>query len=473
MPKGGGVSSLFAGALWIGAFDEGGTLRVAAQTYRQNGNDFFPGPLDASGSITQDLCNDFDRIWKVNRSTIDSFRWGLLPSTTPSIRYWPGRGNPYLPFLPDQDLAPFFDYNNDGNYDSSTGDYPSVQGDQALWYVFNDKGNDHSETGGEPMSLEIKATAYSYQSGCLDNTTFYQYRITNKGNNLTNTYIGLWADADLGYYTDDYIGCDTVRNMGIVYNGTADDGGLDCSLNYGTQAPYLGIRVIELLGVNPLPEKLMTNFMAFYNDFSSDGNPQNAEDYYGYLKSEWTDGTPLTYGGNGQGGVTPTNYIYPGDPSVGTEWSECSQNNPFSDKRFIISTGPFDLPAGSEIQITYAAIWVRPPIDTYPCPAFSMLQDTADCIAEAYGSFYPTGIPDPAGTFISVYPNPANDRIHLPDVNLNGASVSVLNVLGEVVLQHTKAVPGSYMDISQLTRGVYFLEIAATTEKFVGKFVKD
>src|ERR1043165_9051596 len=46
VPKTGNVSSLFAGALWIGGLDVQGNLHVAAQTYRQNGNDFFPGPLD-------------------------------------------------------------------------------------------------------------------------------------------------------------------------------------------------------------------------------------------------------------------------------------------------------------------------------------------------------------------------------------------------------------------------------------------
>ncbi|MBK8444263.1 MAG: hypothetical protein IPL35_12965 [Sphingobacteriales bacterium] len=40
----GGTSrhSLFAGALWIGGIDALGQLKIAAQTYRQTGNDFFP-----------------------------------------------------------------------------------------------------------------------------------------------------------------------------------------------------------------------------------------------------------------------------------------------------------------------------------------------------------------------------------------------------------------------------------------------
>ncbi len=473
VPKDSGVSSLFAGCLWIGGIDPGGELKIAAQTYRQSGNDFFPGPLDASGNITSDLCNNFDRIWKVNRSTIDSFNYGLFQDIPPSILDWPGRSNPNLTFLPDQDLAPFFDVNGDGIYDPSSGDFPSVLGDQALWYVFNDKGNIHSASDGGQLSVEVKASAFSYKSSCLNNTTFYQYSIRNVGNDLDSVFIGLWTDPDLGCYSDDYIGCDTLRNLGIVYNGSADDGGNDCSVNYGNHSPYLGIRVLDIIGADPIPQKLMTNFMAFYNDFSTDGNPQDAEDYYGYLKSVWTDGTHLTLGGNGYGGTIPTNFIYPGDPSIATDWTECSENNPYSDKRFIISSGPFAFPSGEEIKITYAAVWVRPPAGTYPCPSFQMLQDTADCVLDQYQSLHPTGLNELPTDAISVYPNPATDRIDFPNVILNGTTLSIRNVFGEVVMRKTISPVSSYFDISNLDAGIYFIDISSPAKRFVAKFVKD
>jgi len=36
-------SSIFAGAVWIGGFDPGGNLKLAAQTYSTSGEDFWPG----------------------------------------------------------------------------------------------------------------------------------------------------------------------------------------------------------------------------------------------------------------------------------------------------------------------------------------------------------------------------------------------------------------------------------------------
>ena len=50
--------SLFSGALWIGGVSSG-NLKLAAQTYRQSGSDFYPGPLtlgtatvNGNGTIT-------------------------------------------------------------------------------------------------------------------------------------------------------------------------------------------------------------------------------------------------------------------------------------------------------------------------------------------------------------------------------------------------------------------------------------
>ena len=54
IPKGSGKSSQFAASCWIGGFDKQGQLKVAAQTYRQDGNDYWPGALDVNGKITAD-----------------------------------------------------------------------------------------------------------------------------------------------------------------------------------------------------------------------------------------------------------------------------------------------------------------------------------------------------------------------------------------------------------------------------------
>src|SRR5690606_28061773 len=59
-----GVSSLFAGAVWLGGFDDAGNLKMAAQTYRRpTNNDFWPGPLSNIGTTGADTCSNWDRFF--------------------------------------------------------------------------------------------------------------------------------------------------------------------------------------------------------------------------------------------------------------------------------------------------------------------------------------------------------------------------------------------------------------------------
>nr|MBK9651947.1 hypothetical protein [Bacteroidota bacterium] len=43
VPINSGSHSIYAGALWIGGTDDNGNIKVAAQTYRQTGDDFWAG----------------------------------------------------------------------------------------------------------------------------------------------------------------------------------------------------------------------------------------------------------------------------------------------------------------------------------------------------------------------------------------------------------------------------------------------
>ena len=79
IPNGSNKHSMFAGALWIGGLDDQDNLKVAAMTYRQDGNDFWPGPLNADntsseyGSISASTCAEFDRHYKVTRQEVEDY----------------------------------------------------------------------------------------------------------------------------------------------------------------------------------------------------------------------------------------------------------------------------------------------------------------------------------------------------------------------------------------------------------------
>lgn len=404
------IHSMFAHSIWIGGVDAGGRLRIAAQTYRQSGLDFFAGPLSLQGTTDAATCQQWDRHFVIKREEIDAFRGefainpgGINLGNYPNIVSWPAI-NPTPGF--ERNLAPYVDVNNDGDYTPAAGDYPDVLGDMAIWWVYNDRGNVHTETGGLPIGLEIQAMAFAFATtNQINDMTFYKYRVINRGTlSLNQTYFGVWADPDLGFYNDDYVGCDTVRGLGFCYNGDPND---NPPTGYGANPPAIGTDFFQG-PLNEFGQRLkMTNFVYYENDFSVRGNPTNAIQFYNYLRSVWKDGSPMVYtppcGGNGYGTTgTPTNYMYPGNPvaqgggcpfnNQPAGWAEgnavnsgCTGNPPF-DRRYIQSAGPFRLDPGAVNEIVIGVPWAQDPNATYnPNGAVSSvcLLYQADDIAQA------------------------------------------------------------------------------------------
>ncbi len=405
------VSSIFAAALWIGGYDSGLNLKIAAQTYRQGGNDFWTGPLDASGNTNNATCTQWDEHFIVLGEDIeahiaDFVEDGVINGEIPDgVKFWPARGNREFPTknggfdLPDQDLAPFFDVQGNGTYDPDEGDFPIIgvgdpsssiddqaYADQMIWWVYNDKGNIHSETNGDQIGLEVQALAFSYRTNDeINNMSFYKYVLLNKATtSIFDTYMGQWVDPDLGCWDNDYIGCDTTRALGIVYNGEAtdpdcSDGGSGTVNGYGNTVPLLGVDYFQGPTDENGNELGLSAFVYYNNDFTVQGNPEVATDYYGYLSGFWKDGSPIEWGGDGYNeGTFSTPYMFPSDPSDSSPdaWSECAEGTAPADRRFVQSSGPFRLDPGATNEVIVGAVWV--PEGNYPCPSFTRLQQADD-----------------------------------------------------------------------------------------------
>lgn len=410
VPKGDGTSvgihAIFAGAIWLSAKDAAGNLKMAAQRFRQGNSDFYSGPLDNAGNIDLATCNLWDRHFTVLGSDIAliqaKFQQGNLGAADipQSILLWPGKGNPALSsrgFNMNQNLAPFHDEDKDGIYNSLNGDYPIIKdcsqsyADQMTFWVFNDKGNAHTETSSQPMGIQVNALGFAFQTTDeINNMTFYTYNIINKsGSSLSETYISQFVDADLGCYTDDRIGCDTTRSLGVFYNsdGVDQDGCSTGSLGYGTDVPMLGLDFFEGPIDTNGKELGLTRFNYFNNGNCPQCDPSSAIQYRNYQEGFWKDGSIISFGGNGYGGSIPTKFTYPGDPSVSGQWSECNPQTgaaiPGDDRRGLLTSGPFTfLPNGSQ-TITIGVVFVRPQGGVGICPSFNNTIGIADDKAQA------------------------------------------------------------------------------------------
>jgi len=389
IPKGSGKHSQFAASCWIGGYDQQGQLKVAAQTYRQDGNDYWPGALESDGTITSDMCAAWDKFWKVDRATIKRFvqaykTGGDLKSADfDVINEWPASGNNNvkgqrgvkISLNPNHTYAPFVDINGDGKYQPDQGDYPDIVGDQYIWWVFNDAGNVKQQSLTAAMGVEVQTSAFAYATqDFLNNSTFCNYRVINRGPlTIDSTYIAVWDDCDLGYYLDDFIGCDTARGLGIAYNATNNDGGAAGNpLNsYGLNPPQVGLdyfqgpkRTKKVNGKDTIEQLKMTNFTYYNNDPSIIGNPNNGIQIYYYMTGSIRNGERFSYDFTGPGtpskgyGAGPvSNFVFWGDPGDNTQWSECACNNNPGDRRFIFSSGPFQLRPGAINDITFGCIW--------------------------------------------------------------------------------------------------------------------
>ncbi len=289
------VSSIFAGAVWLGGFDIGENLKLAAQTYgtATGASDFWPGPLTTVGTVGADTCENWDRFFTIRGSVIDQHiaAWEtalangeteLDPNTIhPDLLSWPAQGNDFffdevgfeLPDRPSQGLAPFFDENANGEYEPHLGDYPVIEirgceefppqfPDEMIFWIYNDNGNIHTETSGEPLSMEVQVQAFGYQTNDeVNDMTFYRYKLINWGiQTLDSTYFAMWVDPDLGCFTDDYVGCDTALSLMYVYNSDALDGESSCQdcqgvFTYCEEIPILGVDYFR----GPLGPKIFVN----------------------------------------------------------------------------------------------------------------------------------------------------------------------------------------------------------------------
>ena len=367
VPSSLGQSSLFAGGLWLGGVDPGGNLKLAANTYgyASGNSDYFPGPLDdTTGQVTFETCLNFDRFWEITQAEIDAYLLdfsedGVINDLHPAVFSWPGRGNP-LSFssngfeLPLQDLAPFTDTDGDGIYNPNNGDYPSIFGDKAIWWIFNDAGNIHSESQADPIHAEIQVMAYAFDSEieAINNTTFYDFKVTSKAlETIDSFFAGIWLDPDLGCYTDDFVGSIPDENLAFIYNADEVDGEVGCSCPQGVntyceEIPVFGIKLLRG-PQNAQGEELgLSSFIIYDNAAIPDvppgiSDPNNAQEYYNYLTGSWRDGSPITEGGDGYQEAGPaTKFIFPGNPADTSEWSMCSAGLADGDRRMLTSIGP-------------------------------------------------------------------------------------------------------------------------------------
>lgn len=533
-------SPLFSASMWIGGVDSSGTLRLAAERFEQMGLDYFPGPLGTNASITPATSAQFDQVWKVDQSDVDRqlayFHCLYDPNcdtqaefpgyTVPASFFsWPAHGDMSLGQA--YDLAPFIDFDGDGNYNPEHGDAPCISGDQALFAIYNDMLQPHTESGGDQIGLEVHMMPFAFASDvqAIDQTIFIRYRLINRGpHTLHDTYVGIWNDFDLGGASDDFVGCDAGRSLFYVYNGDSIDEPANGHPGYGLYPPAFGevflqgplmdpdgtdnSDTLSLPGYNGTDfndsvvdnERLGMSYFLYHNNAGgASGDPDGAQAYYGYLRGQWQDGTPLTYGGNGYSSdstATHAHYMFPGDSDslgVGTNglvmppWTETTAGNAPEDRRGMASMGPFTFAPGQEEVIVVAYVYARALSGDLYASVHALQQrtDSIRAFAEAtpgilgtgpYCSGIATGISSIEGGHdgMGLFPNPANDRLHIMlPLDARKVAISVYDSQGALVLEQEVNNADKAIDVARLSPGLYMVRAETRGKAYSKSFLKE
>ncbi len=528
-PAGSGKMTIFNSTLWFGALDEDENLHVSAERFRQNGIDYWPGPISSSQdemSIDTATVVKWQKVWEISSQEIvyhkNHFNDAdyIVPD---DILNWPAQGDESI--NQQKYLAPFVDVDNNGIYQASEGDYPLIRGDECIYFIINDL-RAHGESGGDSLGIEIHAMAYAFnsQEPAFKNTVFYSYRVFNRSNHdYHDVFIGLHTDFDIGYAWDDFVGCDVKRATFYAYNGDSIDGTTNNEPEaYENDIPAPGVAILGGPrmnannidddadncdeGINGIGfgdgivdnERLgMSKFLWYGNSTGGvNGDPVTDIDYYNYLKAVWKDGTAMEYGGNGHfssGAYGPAaNFMFPGlsdpcywgtkgeEPYGPVDWTEISAQNTPGDRRGLASIGPFYLISADYVKIDIAYV-----------SSFAMDGETAvesmlnkvDVVRNEYlknsdyFGYQWLGTDEDAisnETALTIFPNPVLNflNIKLNTLKKHDFEYFVFDIDGRPVLNGKGEKGISRIEVSGLDRGVYILKIPLNNKNINQKFIK-
>lgn len=270
------VSSLIKSSeIWLAGTDKDGNYKVAVAGRKNQFSDFYAGPLDINGQISPEICENWDKIFSVNKENIlthiHNFQAGVYEDTTnykfipEDVRYWPAYGNPFWKekykfgignssLYRRYDFASFYDNDNDKIYNPAKGDFPTIDPckkteaipDNLHFWILNDNGGPHRISGGDKIQIQINCYLYHYKShDALNDVVNMRFHFINKADaDIIDFYFGYNIDFDFLCPYDDKVGIDTSNNQIYIYNEELTDGinqeNCDAKVQY---APYmLGIK---------------------------------------------------------------------------------------------------------------------------------------------------------------------------------------------------------------------------------------
>lgn len=400
------------------------------------------------------------------------------------------------------------DKNGNGKWDANE-DRPMNIGDIFTWCVFNDDNNYSSFGSPTGMEIQRSTVAFTSDNPQIQNNVLIRYRLINRGliaPVFDSLRFGIYTDFDLGNYSDDLVGCDTLRRMQYGYQTTPD-----AVLG---KAPALGVRFLRLpYSYQPGVTYTDNNGNGLFDE-GTDTPLQSTINEYAYPKSTIAGAARITsavYSGNeqmqmhadmlnyeesayeymkggygadkkidpciwvhGNGASLPNcstinpAYLYSGDPVTGTGWLN---TNPHDQSIFSI-TGPFRMEKNKPVDVWMMYSVTETPTTQHPV---TMLRNMTDTMYAAFNNGF-TGLtsavlpvtPPSEYKLFQNYPNPFNAattiQFYIPVYGR--VSLKLYDVLGKEVMvvtdkEYSAGAHEAEIRNDKLSSGIYFYTLRA------------
>ncbi len=458
------------GLVWGGKVN--GQVRVGGNTYRTG---LLPGNILPDGTRADSGDYQF-QVWKLKKD------WQSVQNEIEKSRYKYNYNN-----WPVSIGAPWVDENRDGVYTAGI-DHTLYYGDETLFYVTNDLDTNTARFlyGSDPLGLEVQCLTFAKDTTTgLKDAVFKKYKLINKSSStITEMYLAYWTDDDLGDANDDFVGVDTSLNLGYTWNGD------DADQLYGTPPPSVGHMIIQgpiieassadsarfgeswKKGYKNLPATSFVFYLgasSVYKDADL-GDYQGTLEMYNNMRGLLWDGSSVIDPNNGR----PVKFTLSGDPLSETGWYEGNgwPNGPYpGDRRFLISSGPFNMAPGDTQEIGIAIFMAK---GSDNIQSISALREKVPVLQDYYNGElvkelkYSVPLPITDYYLSQNYPNPFNSTTNinytLPQKSV--VTIKIYDILGREVsvIHQGEQVPWHYkvsFNASALASGVYLYRIEA------------
>ena len=469
IPKGSGRHTIYSAHLSVGAEDINGATYVSSSIYEQTEwtSGWFFGPIaNASAYSSTQYYNLYhNSIWEISTNEITEHVQNyeqpnyVIPE---AILEWPGNGNTSLGIA--HNLAPYVDVNNDGYYTPLEGDYPEIRGDKAVYVIINDQSTNPDDNA---LGIEVHLMFYQYHTGnYLSNTTFLNTRVFNRSSrDYFNFKESILMDGDIGIYVDDYLGCNSRKNLAYFYNGDMIDESDGGTLGYGENPPCQGLMSLS---------HDMSSFVVYvsqvpsWDSISGFSNEDTDEDLWNHMNGNNYDGIPFSSGcsplDSSESGITSL-YHFDGNPYTNQGISEIECGTPSGDRRGIFTISENSFPKNTSICADFAFIYDR-------SGGFLENVNNVINIAGAMRNLYESNfsfpceltnfnqLPENQNLSFEVYPNPNNGLFNVQFDSDALKKIQIKDSKGRLIDMIETHLNTQVLELN-VQSGIYFIEVSS------------